>query len=121
MGHAGRRARHQILAAAYARLAHHGGLRPDGRQLHPDRAVFRRATALDLRAGAHGEREIRPRCDAAMKGAVRLSDQAWLTQGPLAKLLAVLDRAGEQAPVVGGAATNPLRRPPPGDLDGATT
>jgi poly(A) polymerase len=56
-----------------------------------------------------------------MKDAVRLSDQAWLTQGPLAKLLAVLDRDGEQARVVGGAVRNALLGHPPGDIDVATT
>src|SRR5260370_1234532 len=121
MGQAGRRARHKILAAAHARLALHGGFRPDARQLHPDRAVFRRAAALDLRARAHGEREIRARCDAAMKNAVQLNDTAWLTQGPPAKLLAVLDRGGEEARLVGGAVRNVLLGHPPGQIDVATT
>jgi poly(A) polymerase len=56
-----------------------------------------------------------------MKTAVRLDDTIWLTQGPLAKLLAVLDRDGEEARVVGGAVRNVLLGHPPGDIDVATT
>src|ERR1700694_3921968 len=121
MGHAARRARHEILAAAHAWLAHHCGVRPDGRQLHPDRAVFRRAARLDLHARAHGGRQIRAGCDEAMTTAPRLDDTTWLTQGPLARLLAVLDRDGEEARVVGGAVRNVLLGHAPGDIDVATT
>jgi poly(A) polymerase len=53
--------------------------------------------------------------------AVRLNDTTWLTQGPLAKLLAMLDRDGEEARVVGGAVRNALLGHPPGDIDVATT
>src|SRR5262245_17242413 len=56
-----------------------------------------------------------------MKTVVRLDDIHWLTQGPLAKLLAVLDRDGEEARVVGGAVRNALLGHPPGDIDVATT
>ena len=56
-----------------------------------------------------------------MKNAVPLNDTAWLTQGPLAKLLAVLDRDGEEARVVGGAVRNVLLGHPPGEIDVATT
>jgi len=56
-----------------------------------------------------------------MKTAVRLDDITWLTQGPLARLLAVLDRDGEEARVVGGAVRNALLGQPPGDIDVATT
>jgi tRNA nucleotidyltransferase/poly(A) polymerase len=45
----------------------------------------------------------------------------WLETGPLAKLLAVLDRDGEEARVVGGAVRNTLLGLPPGDIDVATT
>src|SRR6266700_1977882 len=121
MGHAGGRARRKIVAAADARLARRCGLRADDRQLHPDRAVLRRAARLDLRARAHRERQIRAWCDEAMKNAVRLNDTTWLTQGPLAKLLALLDRDGEEARVVGGAVRNALLGHPPGEIDVATT
>ena len=56
-----------------------------------------------------------------MSEAVQLGGPAWLTQGPLAKLLAVLDRDGEEARVVGGAVRNALLGQPPGDIDVAKT
>src|SRR6266480_998394 len=121
MGHAGGRARRKIVAAADARLARRCGLRADDRQLHPDRAVFRRAARLDLRARAHRERQIRAWCDEAMKNAVRLNDTTWLTQGPLALLLALLDRDGDEGRVVAGAVRNALLGHPPGEIDVATT
>ena len=55
-----------------------------------------------------------------MSGAVRL-DEAWLRQGPLARLIGVLDRDGEEARVIGGAVRNALLKLPPGDFDLATT
>ena len=51
----------------------------------------------------------------------RLADATWLASGPLAQLLGVLDRAGEEARVVGGAVRNSLIGEPPGDVDIATT
>ena len=45
----------------------------------------------------------------------------WLREGPLARLLTVLDRDGEEARVVGGAVRNVLLDLPPGDIDVATT
>ena len=51
----------------------------------------------------------------------RLDDATWLASGPLSQLLAVLDRAGEEARVVGGAVRNSLIGEPPGDVDIATT
>jgi poly(A) polymerase len=51
----------------------------------------------------------------------RLSNLSWLQTGPLARLLAVLDRDGEQARVVGGAVRNTLLQLPRGDIDVATT
>jgi poly(A) polymerase len=56
-----------------------------------------------------------------MTDAVELRKPAWLTQDPLAKLLAVLDRDGEEARVVGGAVRNALLGLPPGEIDIATT
>jgi poly(A) polymerase len=51
----------------------------------------------------------------------RLPDSAWLTHDGLAHVLAVLDHAGEEARVVGGAVRNALFGQPPGDVDIATT
>ena len=51
----------------------------------------------------------------------RIADTAWLTDGALGKLLAVLDRDGEEARVVGGAVRNILIGEPTGDIDVATT
>ena len=48
-------------------------------------------------------------------------DAAWLTERPLAQLLSVLDRDGEEARVVGGAVRNTLLGLPHGDVDVATT
>ena len=44
-----------------------------------------------------------------------------LTRGPAAAVLAVLDRDGEEARIVGGAVRNALLGVPPGDIDIATT
>jgi tRNA nucleotidyltransferase/poly(A) polymerase len=51
----------------------------------------------------------------------RLPDASWLTSGPLAQLLAVLDRAGEEARVVGGAVRNSLLGEAVAEIDVATT
>ena len=48
-------------------------------------------------------------------------DAAWLAEAPLSDLLAALDRAGEEARVVGGAVRNALLGEPLGDIDIATT
>jgi len=50
-----------------------------------------------------------------------LKEAAWLRDGGLARLLAVLDRDGEEARVVGGAVRNALLGEPIGDIDIATT
>jgi poly(A) polymerase len=50
-----------------------------------------------------------------------VTDFAWLKDKPLAQLLAVLDRDGEEARVVGGAVRNALIGLPHGDIDVATT
>ena len=44
-----------------------------------------------------------------------------LTRGPAGAVLAVLDRDGEEARIVGGAVRNALLGVPPGDIDIATT
>src|SRR5205085_5555481 len=115
VGHARGRAAPGILAPRDADGAHHRGADPDGRQLHHPGAMGRRAGALDLRAGAHRERQARPGDDA-----VKI-EAAWLAEKPLAQLLAVLDRDGEEARVVGGAVRNTLLGLPHGDIDVATT
>ena len=56
-----------------------------------------------------------------MTDAPRRIDAAWLREPPLGELLAVLDRAGEEARVVGGAVRNELLGEPHGDIDIATT
>jgi poly(A) polymerase len=48
-------------------------------------------------------------------------DAAWLSEGPLARLLTVLNGNGEEARVVGGAVRNALIGEPIGDVDIATT
>lgn len=52
---------------------------------------------------------------------VRLTDAAWLREGPLARLLAALNAEGEEARVVGGAVRNALLGEPIRDIDVATT
>ena len=56
-----------------------------------------------------------------MTQAPRRLDAEWLQVPPLADLLAVLDRAGEEARVVGGAVRNALLGVAHGDVDIATT
>src|SRR4051794_5318867 len=50
-----------------------------------------------------------------------LDDAPWLTSGPAARVLALLNGDGEEARVVGGAVRNLLLKIPPGDVDVATT
>lgn len=56
-----------------------------------------------------------------MSKAPQLADAAWLKEGEVARLLALLDRDGEEARVVGGAVRNALLRLPVGEIDVATT
>jgi poly(A) polymerase len=53
--------------------------------------------------------------------APRRLEAVWLGKSPLTDLLAVLDRDGEEARVVGGAVRNALLGEPIGDIDIATT
>lgn len=53
--------------------------------------------------------------------AAKLDGAPWLAQGELAQLLAVLDGAGEEARVVGGAVRNHLLQLPVAEIDVATT
>jgi poly(A) polymerase len=50
-----------------------------------------------------------------------LASAPWLTSGPAARVLALLNGDGEEARVVGGAVRNALLNIPPGDIDIATT
>ncbi|MGN6309925.1 MAG: CCA tRNA nucleotidyltransferase [Xanthobacteraceae bacterium] len=50
-----------------------------------------------------------------------LHDAPWLTSGPAARVLALLNADGEEARVVGGAVRNALLKLPLGDIDIATT
>jgi poly(A) polymerase len=56
-----------------------------------------------------------------MSEARRLLDAPWLTSGPAARVLALLNGNGEEARVVGGAVRNALMNIPLGDIDIATT
>jgi poly(A) polymerase len=53
--------------------------------------------------------------------APHVRDAAWLKEGDIARLLALLNRDGEEARVVGGAVRNHLLQMPVGDIDVATT
>src|SRR6185437_13772007 len=81
-------------------------VRADARQLPGAGAIFRCAARLDLRAGARAGRQIRPRTDDGrdeVTDAGTLDHAPWLDDGALRQLLALLDRDGEEARVVGGA------------------
>ena len=56
-----------------------------------------------------------------MIAARSLRDASWLTSGPAARLLALLNADGEQARIVGGAVRNALLDLPVGEIDIATT
>src|SRR5712692_3968552 len=50
-----------------------------------------------------------------------LDDAPWLTSGPAARVLGLLNGDGEEARVIGGAVRNALLKIPTGDVDIATT
>jgi poly(A) polymerase len=52
---------------------------------------------------------------------VRTIDARWLSEGPVAKLLGLLNRDGEEARAVGGAVRNDLLGLPASEIDVATT
>jgi poly(A) polymerase len=56
-----------------------------------------------------------------MSNARVLADAPWLTSGPTARVLELLDGPAEEARVVGGAVRNALLKIPTGDIDIATT
>ena len=59
--------------------------------------------------------------DDAATGNLRIGQAAWLRHGEVARLLALLDRDGEQARVVGGAVRNALLGLAVDEIDVATT
>ena len=52
-----------------------------------------------------------------MTAGAQLSDAAWLKDSPVVRLLALLDRDGEEARVVGGAVRNHLMKLPVSEID----
>ena len=56
-----------------------------------------------------------------MIAARSLRDASWLTSGPAARVLALLNAGGEEARIVGGAVRNALMDLPVGEIDIATT
>ena len=56
-----------------------------------------------------------------MTDGAHLGDAAWLKDAEIVRLLALLDRDGEEARVVGGAVRNALMKLPVGEIDVATT
>ena len=56
-----------------------------------------------------------------MNDTATLRDAPWLTSGAAARVLALLDRDGEEARIVGGAVRNALLGVAIGDIDIATT
>ena len=56
-----------------------------------------------------------------MIAARSLRDASWLTSGPAARVLALLNADGEEARIVGGAVRNALMDLPVGEIDIATT
>ena len=56
-----------------------------------------------------------------MNDARVLADAPWLSSGPTARVLELLNSNGEEARVVGGAVRNALLEVPIGDIDVATT
>src|ERR1700723_388425 len=89
-------------------------------QFHFAGAFFRRRAAFDLYSRAHRERQAGSR-SRKMSDARVLDNAPWLTSGPTARVLALLNGDGEEARVVGGAVRNALLRIPIGDIDIATT
>src|SRR4051812_46808633 len=111
-----------VVDAQGSCVAWHLRTRPDDRQLHLSVALLRGAAGIDLRAGACRGRPVRSRAGGAVSEPQSLlKDAAWLREGGLARLLAVLGRDGEEARVVGGAVRNALLGEPIHEFDVATT
>src|SRR5205823_1687093 len=120
VGDQGGCARSVAVVAAADCVARHRLACADDRQLRGAGAVRRRAAELDLYAGPCRGRRPGAGADQVMPLPRRL-DAGCLREGALAELLAVLDRDGEEARVVGGAVRNALLDEPIGDIDVATT
>src|SRR5205085_248458 len=104
-----RRARESALAARRACRARRRRL-PVG-HCEPDcvRAFRRRIAGRRVYAGAYRQRQARARPDQMSQGDTRAlppGERTWLEQGPLARLLDVLDAGNAEARVVGGAVRN---------------
>ena len=82
-------------------------------------AIRAGAARLDLRAGAHRGRQVRA-ANVPVTGVSHLRDAAWLRDGEVARLLALLDRDGEEARVVSSAVRNTLLQLPVAEIDVAT-
>src|SRR5579863_7668122 len=108
-----------VLAAAChcqadAGIAAAGGAQP----CHA--CAFQGEAELDLRSRPSRQRQVHSR--SGKMSDVRVLDGApWLTSGPAARALALLNGDGEEARVVGGAVRNALLKLPIGDIDIATT
>src|SRR5262245_23271495 len=109
-------------------MALQGGRQPGDHRTAAGRRRFHRADAFHRRAGRLG---LRARaCGGGSAGAGRnevtalpttLVDAPWLTHGVLPRLLAALNRDGEEARVIGGAVRNALIGETPSEIDIATT
>src|SRR5258705_9334965 len=118
VGDAQGRAPSRILAGAGACLARARRGRAHGGRIHHCRRIYRLTEGFDLRAGAYRERATGAGEDEVKRA---LPDMAWLKTGPLAHLLAVLDHAGEEARVGGGAVRDAMFGQPPHEGDIAPT
>src|SRR6185437_2661477 len=117
-----RRARSEIVAAAPCASPGDRRAAAGDRQLPLSRAILRCAGRDELCPGASGERPARAGGLQMNGGRTdRKIDAAWLREGPLPRLLAVLDRDGEEARVIGGAVRNALLGEPVHEYDVATT
>src|SRR6185437_725975 len=93
-----RRARSEIVAAAPCASPGDRRAAAGDRQLPLSRAILRCAGRDELCPGASGERPARAGGLQMNGGRTdRKLDAAWLREGPLPRLLAVLDRDGEEA------------------------
>src|SRR6476620_10163099 len=95
---------------AVPRAIRHLRAHSDDRQLRLSLAFLRLAAGFDLRTGScRRTRQFHSGTGAVSEPPLRsLKDAAWLREGPLARLIEVLDRDGEEARVVGGAVRNAL-------------
>src|SRR5262249_8470292 len=90
------------------------------REPRPARAVFRQLAEFDLHPRPYRERQARSR-SREMNDRRALQNAPWLTSGPTARVLKLLNGGGEEARVVGGAVRNALLDIPIRDIDIATS